>query len=30
MSRVLDELIVLLALERIEDHLFRGQSQNLN
>jgi acyl-CoA thioesterase-2 len=29
MSRVLDELIVLLALERIEDHLFRGQSQDL-
>lgn len=29
MSRVLDELIALLRLERIEDNLFRGQSQDL-
>ncbi len=29
MSNVLDELVKLLALERIEDNLFRGQSQNL-
>lgn len=29
MTRVLDELIVLLALERIEENLFRGQSQDL-
>jgi len=29
MSRVLEELIALLALERIEEHLFRGQSQDL-
>lgn len=29
MSRVLDELISLLRLERIEDNLFRGQSQDL-
>ena len=29
MSRVLDELVTLLALERIEENLFRGQSQNL-
>src|SRR3954451_14486786 len=29
MSRVLDELLKLLALERIEENLFRGQSQDL-
>ncbi|HEY4223895.1 MAG TPA: acyl-CoA thioesterase II [Myxococcota bacterium] len=29
MARVLDELIELLALERIEENLFRGQSQDL-
>lgn len=29
MSSVLDELVVLLALERIEEDLFRGQSQDL-
>jgi acyl-CoA thioesterase-2 len=29
MSKVLDELISLLALERIEENLFRGQSQDL-
>lgn len=29
MSAVLDELITLLALERIEENLFRGQSQDL-
>jgi acyl-CoA thioesterase-2 len=29
MSRVLDELVALLALERIEENLFRGQSQDL-
>ncbi len=29
MTRVLDELVTLLALERIEENLFRGQSQNL-
>lgn len=29
MSRVLDELVTLLALERIELNLFRGQSQDL-
>ncbi len=29
MSRVLDELVKLLALERIEEDLFRGQSQDL-
>lgn len=29
MSRVLDELVQLLALERIEENLFRGQSQDL-
>jgi acyl-CoA thioesterase-2 len=29
MSRVLDELITLLALEKIEQDLFRGQSQDL-
>src|SRR3954452_6671466 len=29
MSTVLDELVKLLALERIEENLFRGQSQNL-
>src|SRR5512147_3230988 len=29
MSTVLDELVKLLALERIEDNLFRGQSQDL-
>lgn len=28
-SRVLDELVDLLALERIEENLFRGQSQDL-
>ena len=29
MSQVLDDLVRLLALERIEDNLFRGQSQDL-
>ena len=29
MKRVLDELVTLLSLERIEENLFRGQSQNL-
>jgi len=29
MSTVLDELVTLLALERIEENLFRGQSQDL-
>jgi acyl-CoA thioesterase-2 len=29
MTTVLDELVTLLALERIEENLFRGQSQNL-
>jgi acyl-CoA thioesterase-2 len=29
MPRVLDELVKLLALERIEENLFRGQSQDL-
>src|SRR5512140_2482575 len=29
MSTVLDELVQLLALERIEENLFRGQSQDL-
>jgi acyl-CoA thioesterase-2 len=29
MSKVLDELVDLLALERIEENLFRGQSQDL-
>jgi acyl-CoA thioesterase-2 len=29
MSKVLDELVKLLALERIEEDLFRGQSQDL-
>jgi acyl-CoA thioesterase-2 len=29
MSKVLDELVTLLALEKIEENLFRGQSQNL-
>jgi acyl-CoA thioesterase-2 len=29
MSAVLDELVKLLALERIEENLFRGQSQDL-
>jgi acyl-CoA thioesterase-2 len=29
MSKVLDELIKLLALEKIEENLFRGQSQDL-
>lgn len=29
MKRVLDELVALLSLERIEENLFRGQSQNL-
>ena len=29
MSKVLDELVKLLALERIEQNLFRGQSQDL-
>src|SRR6476659_182774 len=28
MSAVLDELVALLALERIEENLFRGQSQD--
>jgi acyl-CoA thioesterase II len=29
MSKVLDELVQLLALEKIEENLFRGQSQDL-
>src|SRR6476661_1073781 len=29
MPKVLDELVELLALERIEENLFRGQSQDL-
>ena len=29
MARILDELVTLLALERIEENLFRGQSQDL-
>lgn len=29
MSHVLDELVTLLALERLEENLFRGQSQDL-
>ncbi len=29
MTKVLDELVELLALERIEENLFRGQSQDL-
>src|SRR5215831_18432358 len=29
MARVLDELVQLLALEKIEENLFRGQSQDL-
>ncbi len=29
MARVLDDLVELLALERIEENLFRGQSQDL-
>src|SRR3954464_13572083 len=29
MAKVLDELVTLLALERIEENLFRGQSQDL-
>ena len=29
MSRVLTELVELLKLERIEENLFRGQSQDL-
>jgi acyl-CoA thioesterase-2 len=29
MTSALDELVLLLALERIEENLFRGQSQNL-
>jgi acyl-CoA thioesterase-2 len=29
MSKVLDELVELLALEKIEENLFRGQSQDL-
>lgn len=29
MTAVLDELVTLLALEQIEENLFRGQSQNL-
>src|SRR6058998_3925724 len=29
MSKVLSELVKLLALERIEENLFRGQSQDL-
>lgn len=28
MSKVLDELLALLALEKIEEGLFRGQSQD--
>ena len=29
MATVLDQLVTLLALERIEENLFRGQSQDL-
>ncbi|MDQ3034148.1 MAG: acyl-CoA thioesterase II [Myxococcota bacterium] len=29
MSKILDELVTLLALEKIEENLFRGQSQDL-
>jgi acyl-CoA thioesterase II len=29
MSKVLDELVTLLALEKLEENLFRGQSQDL-
>ena len=29
MSKVLDDLLGLLSLEKIEEGLFRGQSQNL-
>ena len=29
MTRVLNELVTLLALEKIEEDLFRGQSQDL-
>ena len=29
MSKILDELVSLLALERLEENLFRGQSQDL-
>ncbi len=29
MSKVLDELVTLLGLERVEENLFRGQSQDL-
>src|SRR3954465_1011259 len=29
MAKVLDELVKLLALEKIEENLFRGQSQDL-
>ena len=29
MSKVLEELVTLLALEKIEENLFRGQSQDL-
>lgn len=29
MQKILDELVTLLALERIEENLFRGQSQDL-
>src|SRR5271163_3734210 len=29
MAKVLDELVSLLGLERIEENLFRGQSQDL-
>src|SRR6266446_7013289 len=29
MSKVLEELVTLLALERVEENLFRGQSQDL-
>ena len=29
MPKVLDELVQLLALEKIEENLFRGQSQDL-
>ena len=29
MTQVLDELVGLLALERIEDNIYRGQSQDL-
>src|SRR5258707_10426726 len=29
MSKVLEELVTVLALERLEENLFRGQSQDL-